>query len=285
MTGAPLGLLEYLDLSRNTAVADKHRNAFAGAMAAEAIGYRRIWVPEHHGPGSASTNPLPIVAVLGSHTARARIGTAVSLLRIRDPSLTAEDFVTASAFCGPRLDIGIGRGASAEFLLHLAKDDEQLDRAFDELTATLAAGSALTGPLAEPYELWMHGAGGGSAGAAAATGANYCHGLFLNPDLDVCLRALEKFRAGGSTGTTAVAVAVAANSDPRQAIADAARQPYVVTAGTAEDCVETIANVLRLTGADEVILIEASRRPEDHLRALREIYDLFLPGTQQERSL
>jgi alkanesulfonate monooxygenase SsuD/methylene tetrahydromethanopterin reductase-like flavin-dependent oxidoreductase (luciferase family) len=274
MNTAPLGVLEYLDLSRGTPVADKHRTAFAGAMAAEAIGYRRIWVPEHHGPGSASTNPLPIVAVLGSHTTRARIGTAVSLLRLRDPALTAEDFVTAAAFCGPRLDVGIGRGASAEFLGGLAKDDQQLDRAIEELLDTLASGSALTGPLTEAYELWMHGAGGGSAATAADAGANYCHGLFLNSDLDACLRALEKYRSGGSSGRTAVAVAVAANSDPRQAFADAERQPYAVTTGTAADCAETISNVLHLTGVDEVILIETSSRPDDHLRALREIYDL-----------
>ncbi|WP_231640110.1 hypothetical protein [Micromonospora sp. NRRL B-16802] len=188
--------------------------------------------------------------------------------------MTAEDFVTAAAFCGPRLDVGIGRGASAEFLSRLAKDDQQLDRAVEDLLSTLATGSEVTGPLTEPYELWMHGAGGGSAGTAADAGANYCHGLFLNPDLDTCMRALEKYRARGSSGSTAVAVAVAANADPRRALVDADRQPYAVTTGTAADCAETIANVLRLTGADEVILIETSSRRDDHLRALREIYDL-----------
>ena len=272
--GIPLGVLEYLDLARTGEVAAKRRRAFAGALAADAIGYRRIWVPEHHGRGSPSTNPLPLAAVLGSHTSRARIGTAVSLLRIRDATLTAEDFATAAAFCGSRLDIGIGRGASADFLPSLAKDDVQLDAAVRDLITTLAGGSALADGLPEPYQLWMHGAGGGSAGTAATAGAHYCHGLFLNPDLDTCLRALEKFRAGSPGGVAAVAVAMAANADPRQSATDAQRQPYAVISGTAAECADTLRNIQRMTGADELILIEASASPDDHLRALREIYDL-----------
>lgn len=285
MTGAPIGLLEYLDLSRDTDVSAKRDTAFTGALLAEQLGYRRVWFPEHHGIGSPSTNPMMIVPVVGSHTSRIRVGTAVTLLRMRDQHLHAEDLHTAAAFCGARLDIGIGRGGfggrGASLLKHLFKDDAQLDRALPELVSALASGNALVAPLDVPYQLWLHGAGGGSWALAAELGANYCHGLFLNNDVDVCTRALDGYRAKAPLGTTAVAVALAANADRARALADARRQPMEVIAGTPEECATTLVNVLTLTGADEVVIAELSSRPEDHYDALRHLHALVAEATTQ----
>lgn len=270
----PLGLLEYLDLAPGRSAAAKRRLAFAGAVAADRLGYRRVWVPEHHGAGSASTNPVPLVAVLGSHTTRARVGTAVSLTRIRDPHLTAEDFVTAGAFCGDRLDVGLGRGAvggpGAAVWAHLHADDAATDRAISTLVAVLDDGAPGIDPLGAPYQRWLHGAGYRSAELAAALGFDYCHALFLNPDRDGCLRTLAAHRAARPAGRTAVAVVVAANPDPATARADAARQTgvHVARAGTAEACAAAVRELLAHDEVDEVVLAEVSRDPATHLAAL-----------------
>lgn len=274
----PLGLLEYLDLSPSGDASTKRRAAWAGALLADRLGYRRIWVPEHHGVGSPSTNPLLTAAVLGSHTARARVGTAVTLLRIRDPRLTAEDIATAASYSPDRFDVGLGRGGvlgpASESLRHLQKDDARLEADLRTLVAELRAGSELVAPIGASCELWLHGAGGRSAVLAADLGAHYCHGLFLNPDLDTCLAAIDTYRSRAPAGVTAVALAVAANQAPARAAADAGRQPFSVVAGTFEDCASTVLSAMRATGSDEVVIAEVSSDPEDHLRALREIFDL-----------
>lgn len=279
--GPPLGLLEYLDLSVGRSVTARQQLGFRSALLADRLGYRRIWVPEHHGTGSPSTNPLPLVAVLGSHTRRIRVGPAVSLVRIRDPYLTAEDLATAGAFCGDRLDVGLGRGAvggpGTEVWDYLRKDDAATDRAISTIISVLDAGCEWIDPLGTAYQRWMHGAGGRSAELAGSLGFSYCHGLFLNPDEGTCLRTLESYRVAFSTGHTAVAVAVVANPDAAIARADAARQRglQVACAGTAEQCANAMWRLQELTGVDEVVLAELSHDPEDHLRAVTAVFEQF----------
>jgi alkanesulfonate monooxygenase SsuD/methylene tetrahydromethanopterin reductase-like flavin-dependent oxidoreductase (luciferase family) len=271
-----LGVIEYLDLSRDGDVAEKRRKAFEGSLVADGLGYHRLWVPEHHGIGSPSTNPLSLVPVLGSHTSRIRVGAAVTLLRLRDPHLTAEDLTTAAVFCGARLDVGLGRGGVAgpgtDVLLSRQKDDEELGRALRDLVEALESGSELVEPLGVPYEGWLHGAGHRSAVLAAELGWNYCHALFLNADVDACAATLRAFRESSSSGTAAVAIALAVNNDPSKAAVDARRQPFAVIAGTPRECAETVWNVRRMTGADEVVIAEVSRDAGDHRRALKEIF-------------
>lgn len=275
----PLGLIEYLDPSRSRPAPAAARRAFEGALLADRLGYRRVWLPEHHSTGSPSTNPLPLVAVLGSHTTRIRVGTAVTLVRIRDPYLTAEDIVTAGAFCGDRLDVGFGRGdvggPAAESLRPLRKDDEDTDRAITLISSILENGCDWIDPLGAPCQRWLHGAGTRSAALAARAGDNYCHALFLNPDLDACLRPLAAYRDAHPTGTSAVAIAFVANPDAATARADSVqhRGIHIACAGTAEQCAVTVTTLLELTGVDEVVIAELSSDPGDHHRALRAVFD------------
>lgn len=275
----PLGLIEFLDTSiapPNGTRTRQHR-ALAGALLADRLGYRRVWVPEHHAVGSASTNPLPLVAVLGSHTSRIRVGTAVSLVRIRDPHLTAEDLVTCGLFCGDRLDVGLGRGdvagAARTALAAVRADDAGTLRNARTIMSLLDDGCSWIDAIGTPYQRWMHGAGITSAQQAGALGFDYCHGMFLNPDIDMCRTALDTHRSAFRSGRRAVAIVVVANADPLQARADGAAQGHVnVTyAGTAPDCAAAIVALMQSTGVGEVVIAELSRSISDHRAALADI--------------
>ncbi|HEY2701331.1 MAG TPA: LLM class flavin-dependent oxidoreductase [Pseudonocardiaceae bacterium] len=276
----PLGLIEYLDVSRATETRQRQQTAFTSALLAEEIGYARLWIPEYHSLGAPSTNPIMLAGVLGARTTRIRLGTAVSLLRVRDPHLTAEDVVTAAGFCADRFDLGFGRGnvggAAAKALGYLRKDDQQLEAAIDRVIAILNEGTEWIEPLRTGYEPWLHGAGSRSAVLAGKLGFSYCHALFLNPDIDVCERQFAEYRTlAPNTGTTAVALTLIANRDPSVAMLDAFGQPHLVNcAGTPADCARTVVNALRMTRADEVIIAELSSSPDDHSAALAEIFAL-----------
>ncbi|WP_411573561.1 LLM class flavin-dependent oxidoreductase [Streptomyces fradiae] len=277
----PLGLIEFLDLSPRRPVHDKRRTALAGARYADRLGYRRIWVPEHHGPECPSTNPWLTSAVVANSTTQARVGTAVSLLRVRDPFYTAEEISSVAGLCPGRLDIGFGRGdfggRGSERVHHLRKTDRQLDEALDTVMALLAPGAdGGVEPLAGDWEGWLHGTGTSSARAAGRLGFHYCHALFLNPDLDACLAGFDAYASHlTGRGHTAVALALVANPDPGRAMADAQQQSFPVNcAGTPEECALAIRGALRATGADEVVIAELSTDREDHLRALAALYEL-----------
>ncbi|PKW16098.1 LLM class flavin-dependent oxidoreductase [Saccharopolyspora spinosa] len=284
----PLGLLEYLDLAEGKTVREKRESAFAAALLADRLGYRRLWLPEHHALGTPSTNPAQLAAVLGSHTSQIRIGTAVTLVRVRDPYQAAEDLVTAGFFCGERLDVGFGRGdvigPCAEALDHLRKDDVGTDAAIGTVISLLDSGCEWIDPLETPYQRWMHGSGTRSAALAGRAGFYYCHALFFNPDVDACTRTLDAYRAAFPAGRNAVAIGVVANDDPRRAKEDSLRFGLRINCvGSAEQCADAIHRLRAMTGADEVIITEQSSDPEDHRRALTDIFAAVADGPRVKR--
>jgi luciferase family oxidoreductase group 1 len=85
------------------------------AQTAEAAGYHRYWVAEHHNmPAVASTNPPVLIALLASATQRLRIGSGGVMLPNHAPLVVAEQFsLLESAFPG-RIDLGIGRAPGSD---------------------------------------------------------------------------------------------------------------------------------------------------------------------------
>ena len=106
----PISLLDFLSFRPEHGATALREAGLRSAQLADRLGYRRFWIPEHHQRGVPSTNPVMLLPALGVLTKRIRLGTAVSLIRIRDPYLLAEDLATAAHFCRDRLDVGLGRG-------------------------------------------------------------------------------------------------------------------------------------------------------------------------------
>lgn len=105
--------LSLLDRSR-TRVGEPEAAALAHtvgrAVAAEASGYRRFWVAEHHAvPGIASGSPPVLMAALGARTASIRIGAGGVMLPNHRPLVVAEQFLMLEALYPGRVDLGLGR--------------------------------------------------------------------------------------------------------------------------------------------------------------------------------
>ncbi|MFE7749612.1 MsnO8 family LLM class oxidoreductase [Streptomyces sp. NPDC057428] len=86
------------------------RDTVALARTAEALGYHRFWVSEHHSvPGVAGSAPTVLAAAVAAATASIRVGTGGVMLPNHQPLVVAEQFgVLASLFPG-RIDMGLGR--------------------------------------------------------------------------------------------------------------------------------------------------------------------------------
>ncbi|MGU3435663.1 MsnO8 family LLM class oxidoreductase [Actinomycetes bacterium M1A6_2h] len=80
------------------------------AVWAEQAGYERFWVAEHHGvPGIASGAPAVLLAAIGAHTHRIRLGSGGVMLPNHRPLVVAEQFAMLSALYPGRIDLGVGR--------------------------------------------------------------------------------------------------------------------------------------------------------------------------------
>ncbi|GAA4671929.1 MsnO8 family LLM class oxidoreductase [Nocardioides nanhaiensis] len=80
------------------------------AVEAEAQGYHRFWVAEHHAvPGIASSAPPVLLAAVGARTSRLRIGSGGVMLPLHQPLVVAEQFLLLEALHPGRVDLGLGR--------------------------------------------------------------------------------------------------------------------------------------------------------------------------------
>ncbi|MET9452975.1 LLM class flavin-dependent oxidoreductase [Streptomyces cinerochromogenes] len=85
------------------------------ARLAEARGFRRYWVAEHHSmPGIASSSPAVILAYLAAQTDRIRLGSGGVMLPNHAPLVVAEQFHTLEAMAPGRVDLGLGRAPGTD---------------------------------------------------------------------------------------------------------------------------------------------------------------------------
>lgn len=78
---------------------------------AEKLGYRSVWLTEHHFIDDGYTpSPLVISGAIGARTTEMRIAMSLMLLPLHDPVRLAEDSATLSILTRGRFDLGIGSG-------------------------------------------------------------------------------------------------------------------------------------------------------------------------------
>lgn len=91
------------------------RNSVALAQLAEAKGYHRFWMAEHHNmPGIASAATSVLLGHVADHTQKIRIGAGGVMLPNHAPLAIAEQFGTLAAIHGDRIDLGLGRAPGGD---------------------------------------------------------------------------------------------------------------------------------------------------------------------------
>lgn len=85
------------------------------AQRADALGFRRFWVAEHHNMTTvASTSPSVLIAHLAAHTGQIRVGSGGVMLPNHAPLAIAEQFALLEALHPGRIDLGIGRAPGTD---------------------------------------------------------------------------------------------------------------------------------------------------------------------------
>lgn len=90
-------------------------NARDLALHAEQLGYRRIWVAEHHNmPGIASAATSVVIAHIAAGTTKIRVGAGGIMLPNHSPIVIAEQFGTLAHLFPGRIDLGLGRAPGTD---------------------------------------------------------------------------------------------------------------------------------------------------------------------------
>ncbi len=85
------------------------------AQRADALGYLRFWVAEHHNMETvASTTPSVLLAHLGARTEHIKLGSGGVMLPNHAPLAIAEQFALLEALYPGRVDLGVGRAPGTD---------------------------------------------------------------------------------------------------------------------------------------------------------------------------
>ena len=91
------------------------RNAADLARRAEALGYGRYWLAEHHNmPGIASAATAVVIGHVAAATRTIRVGAGGVMLPNHAPLIIAEQFGTLDALHPGRIDLGLGRAPGTD---------------------------------------------------------------------------------------------------------------------------------------------------------------------------
>ncbi len=106
----PFSILDLAHVVEGATPADALQNSLDLARRAEALGYRRFWLAEHHNMvGIASAATSVAIGYVAGGTETIRVGSGGIMLPNHAPLVIAEQFGTLASLYPGRIDLGLGR--------------------------------------------------------------------------------------------------------------------------------------------------------------------------------
>ena len=238
MTDFFLSVLDQSPVTSSTNPARAVAETVALAEHADALGYRRFWLAEHHNTSAfAGAAPEILIGHIAARTQYLRVGSGGIMLPHYSPMKVAEVFRMLDTLAPERIDLGLGRapggdGRTAAALQAGPKawPPEVFPQQVEMLLQFLEDAAGLSGeaggfPDAHPYQgihaqplgenivpVFMLGSGGDGAYHAAQFGLPYIYAHFINPDnLETALHAYRThFRPSRFLDAPRVMMAVSA---------------------------------------------------------------------------
>ncbi|MBK1781124.1 LLM class flavin-dependent oxidoreductase [Advenella sp. WQ 585] len=111
----PFSILDLSPVNESETVGDALANSLLLAKKAEACGFTRFWMAEHHNiPGIASSATAVAIGYIAAGTSRIRVGSGGVMLPNHSPLIIAEQFGTLASLYPNRIDLGLGRAPGTD---------------------------------------------------------------------------------------------------------------------------------------------------------------------------
>ena len=199
-----LSLLDLVAVREGGTVADALAIARRTAQHAEALGFTRYWLAEHHNmSGIASSATAVLVGHIAGATERMRVGSGGVMLPNHAPLVVAEAFGTLAELYPGRIDLGLGRAPGTDPLTMRAlrrdrrETEDDFPRDVAELQRLLGDPQPGQRLIAMPgagthVPIWLLGSSLFSAQLAAERGLPYAFASHFAPRY--LLQALDMYR-------------------------------------------------------------------------------------------
>jgi len=202
----PLSVLDLATVAAGSTPADALADTTRLAPIVEGLGYRRLWVAEHHGmPMVASSAPAVLIGHLADATTTLRVGAGGVMLPNHAPLVIAEQFATLEALHRGRIDLGLGRAPGTDQVTARAlrrAGGQGPDTFPDDVVELINYLIDKDGPPTHPApvpgrgylpEMWLLGSSTFSAQLAGLLGLSFSFAYHFAPaEMDL---ALERYRS------------------------------------------------------------------------------------------
>ncbi len=201
----PFSVLDLSPIPEGATAADALRNSLDLAHHAEALGYKRFWLAEHHNmPGIASAATSVVIGHVAAGTKSIRVGSGGIMLPNHAPLIIAEQFGTLESLFPGRIDLGLGRAPGTDMLTanalrrDLATSADRFPEDVAELRAYLGPAAPGQRIRAVPGEglrvpIWLLGSSLYSAQLAAMLGMPFAFASHFAPA--AMMQALALYRS------------------------------------------------------------------------------------------
>lgn len=191
----PFSILDLSPIGEGYSVREALDQSRRMAIKAEAEGYNRVWLAEHHGmPGIASAATSIVIAHVGAATKTIRVGSGGVMLPNHSPLVIAEQFGTLEALLPGRVDLGLGRAPGTDMRTasalrrNMDAGAENFPHDIVELKHLLGTPVENQAIVAVPgteanVPIWLLGSSIYSAHLAAALGLPYAFASHFAPDM------------------------------------------------------------------------------------------------------
>lgn len=189
----PYSLLDLSPVPEGGKPADALANTLDLAQHAEAWGYQRFWLAEHHNmTGIASAATAVVIGHVAGGTQSLRVGAGGIMLPNHAPLVVAEAFGTLATLYPGRIDLGLGRAPGTDMqtmraLRRNGSEAENFPRDVDELLGYFADDREDALVRAVPgtgtnVPVWILGSSTFGAQLAAKLGLPYAFASHFAPD-------------------------------------------------------------------------------------------------------
>jgi alkanesulfonate monooxygenase SsuD/methylene tetrahydromethanopterin reductase-like flavin-dependent oxidoreductase (luciferase family) len=118
--------------------ADYYAECLDEVAEAERLGFRTVWLSEHHlTTDGMPPSPLVLAAAIAARTTRIEIGTSVLVLPLHHPLRVAEDAALVDLLSRGRLVLGVGQGYAEREFAAFGVDRRRRGALLEESVATL----------------------------------------------------------------------------------------------------------------------------------------------------
>lgn len=190
-----LSILDLVPVADNQTVAEAIGASMELAVAADRLGYHRVWYAEHHNTvGVASSATQVLIGRAAGLTERIRVGSGGVMLPNHAPLAVAEQYGTLAQIHPGRIDLGLGRApgtdpVTASALHRTAADPQSFANAVLDLSGWFSSGGRARSIPVEAsvasgtdVPMWVLGSTTAGASLAAQLGLPFAVASHFAPD-------------------------------------------------------------------------------------------------------